>query len=303
MNSVGQFNINSDASGVVSIASGSGYRGSVEIMNGNDCSGHCYIMRGSNCTGNLYLGATWNENTGSDVYIGGKNKLTQIESANTYLKSPNLEISSVCNDFIVKATNTNLTGTNVTAKTQAIDNSSNLIATTAFVKTCLSAGNSISGSNVTSTGNVTASGDISGNSVTTGSVTSSGAIKGASLTTTGNISGDNVTASGLITATRFNTTSDYRIKSNITSLDETYTVDNLNPVTYLNKQTDKQDIGLIAHELQEKYPILVNGIKDGDAYQSVNYIGLIPVLIKEIQTLKQTVTDLNKRIKTLEEKP
>ena len=117
------------------------------------------------------------------------------------------------------------------------------------------------------------------------------------------LTGNTVTASGQITASTFNATSDYRIKSNITSLDETYIVDKLNPVTYLNKQTDKQDIGLIAHELQEIYPILVNGTKDDDSYQNVNYIGLIPVLIKEIQTLKQTVTNLNQRIKTLEEKP
>ena len=123
-----------------------------------------------------------------------------------------------------------------------------------------------------------------------------------SLTSDKNVTFGTITGT-TITGTSFNATSDYRIKSNITSLDETYTVDNLNPVTYLNKQTDKQDIGLIAHELQEKYPMLVNGTKDGDSYQNVNYLGLIPVLIKEIQNLKQTVTDLNQRIKTLEEKP
>ena len=64
-------------------------------------------------------------------------------------------------------------------------------------------------------------------------------------------------------------------------------VDNLNPVTYLNKKSDKQDIGLIAHELQEIFPELVNGVKDGEQLQSVNYIGLIPILIKEIQDIKK----------------
>jgi hypothetical protein len=61
----------------------------------------------------------------------------------------------------------------------------------------------------------------------------------------------------------------------------------LNPVTYRNKQTNKQDIGLIAHELQEYYPELVTGEKDGRDIQSVNYIGLIPVLINEIKNLKK----------------
>jgi hypothetical protein len=51
-------------------------------------------------------------------------------------------------------------------------------------------------------------------------------------------------------------------------------------------------MGLVAHELQEVFPFLVNGEKDGKDYQSVNYNGLIPVLIKEIQDLKQEIKSL-----------
>ncbi len=95
---------------------------------------------------------------------------------------------------------------------------------------------------------------------------------------------------GGIYATSFNSSSDYRIKKNIISLNETnYTIDKLRPVTYINEQTDKQDIGIIAHELQEQYPFLVNGIKDGNNLQSVNYLGIIGILIKEIQELKKDV--------------
>jgi hypothetical protein len=46
---------------------------------------------------------------------------------------------------------------------------------------------------------------------------------------------------------------------------------------------------LIAHEVQEYYPFLVEGEKDGYNTQSVNYIGLIGVLIKEIQELKREI--------------
>ena len=95
-----------------------------------------------------------------------------------------------------------------------------------------------------------------------------------------------------MTAVSFNTPSDYRIKEHVTSLDEIFCVDGLNPVTYLNKKTNKQDIGLIAHELQQIYPALVNGEKDGSEMQSVNYIGLIPILINEIQNLKKEVSNL-----------
>ena len=101
--------------------------------------------------------------------------------------------------------------------------------------------------------------------------------------------------SGNVNATSYNTPSDYRIKENVTQLDDTFVVDKLNPVTYLNKKSDKQDIGLIAHELQEIYPELVNGEKDGEQLQSVNYLGLIPILIKEIKLLKERVKILEER--------
>jgi hypothetical protein len=100
---------------------------------------------------------------------------------------------------------------------------------------------------------------------------------------------------GSISGTSYNSTSDYRIKENVTQLDSKFVVDNLNPVTYLNKNLGKQDIGLIAHELQEVYPELVNGEKDGEQFQSINYIGLIPILIKEIQNLKERVKILEER--------
>jgi hypothetical protein len=66
-------------------------------------------------------------------------------------------------------------------------------------------------------------------------------------------------------------------------------------VTYYNKITNKTDIGFIAHEVQEQFPFLVNGEKDGKIYQSINYIGIIPVLVKEIQELKKRISELEKR--------
>jgi len=97
-----------------------------------------------------------------------------------------------------------------------------------------------------------------------------------------------------VEAISYNATSDYRIKDNVRPLtDCSFTVDHLRPVTYNNNQSNnKQDIGLIAHELQEHYPFLVNGEKDGEHNQSVNYTGLIGLLIHEIQQLKQRVSIL-----------
>ena len=99
-------------------------------------------------------------------------------------------------------------------------------------------------------------------------------------------------SSGLLQSNQFNAYSDYRIKENVEVLDYRFTTDNLRPVTYTNKISGFQDIGLIAHELQEEFPFLVNGEKDGPTMQSVNYNGLIGVLIHEIKQLKKRVSDL-----------
>jgi hypothetical protein len=93
-------------------------------------------------------------------------------------------------------------------------------------------------------------------------------------------------------------TSDYRIKTNVETLDETHIVDNLRPVKYKQTQTGKNDIGFLAHELQEHYPELVEGEKDGDKMQSVNYSGLLPILINEVQQLKKQIAETRDRIRS-----
>jgi hypothetical protein len=94
---------------------------------------------------------------------------------------------------------------------------------------------------------------------------------------------------GNVNATSYNASSDYRLKENIMSLNGTFTVDDLNPVTYNLKSGGKQDIGFIAHEVQEFYPFLVTGKKDGSNNQSLNYNGFIGILTKEIKDLKVKV--------------
>jgi hypothetical protein len=142
-----------------------------------------------------------------------------------------------------------------------------------------------SGTSNSITGDFFVSGDISGN---------------GNLDITGDISGNgDLFVRGSVEASSYNATSDYRIKDNVRNLDEQDTIRNLRPVKYLNKQTNKQDFGLIAHELQSEYPDLVSGEKDGQELQSVNYIGLISVLIKEVQELKRITSAQAKEIAEL----
>jgi predicted acyltransferase (DUF342 family) len=107
--------------------------------------------------------------------------------------------------------------------------------------------------------------------------------------------------SGTVNATSYNATSDYRIKSNVIALSDTsYSVDLLKPVTYMNKSLGKQDIGFIAHEVQEQIPFLVSGEKDASENQTLNYTGLIGLLTKEIQDLKKENKGLREKIENIE---
>jgi hypothetical protein len=101
---------------------------------------------------------------------------------------------------------------------------------------------------------------------------------------------------GNLTAGSYSTSSDYRIKTEVAQLDETVTVDNLRPVKYVQTLINKTQYGLIAHELQEYYPDLVVGEKDGDGWQRVNYTGLIAILINEIKRMKQDLAELEGEI-------
>ena len=66
-------------------------------------------------------------------------------------------------------------------------------------------------------------------------------------------------------------TSDYRVKENIMKLDDTINVDRLNPLKYYNTVFNREEIGLLAHELQEIYPYLVTGEKNGHELQTINH--------------------------------
>jgi hypothetical protein len=104
-----------------------------------------------------------------------------------------------------------------------------------------------------------------------------------------NVSGNTIVNSLVYTSAM--QLSDYRLKENIKSI-ENIDINNIRPVSYYNKINNKNEYGLIAHELQEYFPYLVNGNKDDINFQSINYIGLIPLLIKEIQYLKNKLSKL-----------
>ena len=133
--------------------------------------------------------------------------------------------------------------------------------------------------------------DIVGNAGTATNVAggSSGQIlyQSAPNTTTFSSSFSYSSTTTTLTVGSVNTTSDYRIKQNVQPI--TDNIDALNPVAYYNTHTKRQDFGFIAHEVQEHFPMLVSGEKDGPVNQSINYIGIISILVAEIQELKKKV--------------
>ena len=103
-----------------------------------------------------------------------------------------------------------------------------------------------------------------------------------------------------VVALSFNATSDYRSKTNIIELDDSYSIDQLRPVAFNFKDNLKEaQIGFIAHETQEHYPYLVSGDKDGEDLQSLNYTSIIGMLVKEIQNMKQKMSNMQKEIDIL----
>ena len=96
-----------------------------------------------------------------------------------------------------------------------------------------------------------------------------------------------ITATGTVTGTNITSTSDISIKENIQDLDlSLYNVGDLRPVSYLNTINNRFSVGLIADELQLLYPFLVFGEKEAGDLLSIDYISLIPILIRELKEQK-----------------
>ena len=119
--------------------------------------------------------------------------------------------------------------------------------------------------------------------------------------------GDTQTNRGLITVTTsgttYNSVSDYRLKENITPLENGLDrVLQLKPSKFNWIETGDESEGFIAHEIQEIFPDAVTGEKDA-VYssagnikpQSVDYGRITPLLVKAIQELTARVKELENK--------
>lgn len=101
-----------------------------------------------------------------------------------------------------------------------------------------------------------------------------------------------VVSSGIITAVDFNSTSDENLKYNVETVDNALdTVNSLRGVKFQWKEDDRVSYGVIAQELQQVLPELVS---NGDI-KTVNYNGIIGVLIEAVKELKAEIEELKKQ--------
>jgi ABC-type transport system substrate-binding protein len=101
-------------------------------------------------------------------------------------------------------------------------------------------------------------------------------------------------------ATAYNTSSDYRLKENVTAdWDATTRLKQLNPVRFnFIAEPDTTVDGFLAHEVQDIVPEAISGTKDevdddGNAVmQGIDQSKLVPLLVKTIQELEARVAAL-----------
>ena len=106
------------------------------------------------------------------------------------------------------------------------------------------------------------------------------------------ISANNVSVSsaGLVTAVDFNSTSDERLKDNITPLlNAGDAVQQLQGVAFTWKESGEAAYGLIAQEVERVIPALVEEVDD---VKRLKYLGLIAFLLESIKELQDRVTAL-----------
>jgi len=95
------------------------------------------------------------------------------------------------------------------------------------------------------------------------------------------------------TATAYNTSSDKRLKENIQDADSASSLIDSLQVRKFDWKTDQthQRYGFIAQELITVAPEAVHQPEDTEEMMAVDYSKLVPMLVKEIQSLRKRLAD------------
>jgi hypothetical protein len=111
---------------------------------------------------------------------------------------------------------------------------------------------------------------------------------GVTITTNG------INVVGVVTATDFNSASDLSLKTNIQPISNPIDkILQINGVTFNWRENNKPSVGIIAQEIEKVFPELVNG----ENPKTVNYNGLIGLLIEAIKEQQTEINNLKDKLK------
>jgi hypothetical protein len=224
------------------------------------------VISGLVTTGNIVNGTILNE-----------------DIANTTIQNAKLANSTISGISLGSNLNNLTAGSFITYSSGSTYNGSASIAVS-VAATTINTGNTLVARN--------ASGDFSAGTISVLNLTASQTVQANNFSGT-NLSATNGNFSGIVTATSFVATSDVNLKENINTIDNSlHIIQSLRGVSFDWKETQKPSIGVIAQELEEVLPELV----ETGEIKTVNYNGIIGVLIEAVKELSEEVKELKKHI-------
>ena len=116
-------------------------------------------------------------------------------------------------------------------------------------------------------------------------------VTGTAIIGGSNSNDTDITTTGDVSATNFNSTSDVTLKQDVSVIDNALEmISQLEGVSWKWKESLKPSLGVTAQNVEEVAPELVS---NGD-HKSVNYNGLIGILIEAVKELKSEVDELKR---------
>ena len=136
-------------------------------------------------------------------------------------------------------------------------------------------------------------GEFTGGSVLASSIVGTALSISGISTFTGQTNHSTISASGTVTATDFNSTSDVKLKENIKQIEDPMSkIMSIEGVSFNWKSDNRPSLGVIANQLENTLPELVSG----DDPKTVNYNGLVGLLIECVKNQQQQIDELKDQL-------